>query len=138
MGENDMDQFGSQLVVFGEKLAEYSNHVKDVDPAVVEKSVAAGKAVAELANNLPNSGGMISWFTGDNDMASFGKQLTAFGQALAEYSQIVSGDPGVDSDVIQKSVDSAQALSALAIKLGIENDASFFINSSIFIFTSFI
>lgn len=114
MGENDMDLFGEQLVIFGWKLSEYSFAVKNVDPAVVEKSVAAGKAVSELANNLPNSGGMISWFTGDNDMATFGKQLTAFGTALAEYSQIVSGDPGVNSDVIQKSVDSAQALSALA------------------------
>lgn len=112
-GNNDMDTFGEQLCIFGKKLAAYSIYVANVDPSVIEKSVAAGKAISELANNLPNSGGMISWFTGDNDMGTFGAQLTAFGYALSEYSDIVSGD-GINDDVIQKSVDAATALSALA------------------------
>ena len=43
------------------------------------------KALVELSNNLPNSGGIVSWFTGDNDTASFGEQLVSFGQSFAAY-----------------------------------------------------
>lgn len=114
VGENDMDKFGQQLCVFGANLAQYSKNVKDVDPTVVEKSVAAGQALSELATNLPNTGGVISWFAGDNDMGKFGNQLVRFGQSLADYSNIVGGEDGIKADVIQKSVDAAGALSALA------------------------
>lgn len=114
VGENNMDTFGQQLCVFGANLAQYSKNVKDVDPTVVEKSVAAGQALSELATNLPNTGGIISWFAGDNDMGKFGNQLVRFGQSLADYSNIVGGENGIKADVIQKSVDAAGALSALA------------------------
>lgn len=45
----------------------------------------------ELSNNLPNSGGIVSWFTGDNDIAGFGEQLVSFGQSFAAYYNSVSG-----------------------------------------------
>ena len=41
----------------------------------VTNSATAGKAVVELANTLPNTGGLVSWFTGDNDIAAFGTSL---------------------------------------------------------------
>lgn len=40
---------------------------------------------------MPNSGGIVSWFTGDNDIASFGEQLVSFGQSFAAYYNSVSG-----------------------------------------------
>ena len=45
--------------------------------------------MVELANNLPNSGGIVSWFTGDNDIGSFGKQLVTFGKSFAEYYESI-------------------------------------------------
>ncbi len=114
MGENNMDEFGRQLVPFGTSLADYSNAVKDLDTDVVDKSVAAGKALSELAAELPNSGGLVSLFTGDNKMNKFGKQLVSFGKSMAEYSNIVGGENGINSDIITNSVNSAEAISALA------------------------
>lgn len=40
---------------------------------------------------LEASGGIVSWFTGDNDIASFGEQLVSFGQSFAAYYNSVSG-----------------------------------------------
>ena len=34
---------------------------------------------------------IVSWFTGDNDIASFGEQLVSFGQSFAAYYNSVSG-----------------------------------------------
>ena len=35
--------------------------------------------------------GVVSWFTGDNDIASFGNQLVSFGQSFANYYNSISG-----------------------------------------------
>ena len=32
----------------------------------------------ELANTVPNTGGVVSWFTGDNDLETFGEELVPF------------------------------------------------------------
>lgn len=37
------------------------------------------QALLELANTVPNTGGVVSWFTGDNDLETFGEQLVPFG-----------------------------------------------------------
>lgn len=89
-GENDLDMFGEKLVPFGEAMKQYSIAVTGLDANVVVNSAKAAKALVELSNNLPNSGGIVSWFTGDNDIASFGEKLVSFGQSFAAYYASVS------------------------------------------------
>ena len=67
-GENDMDAFGEQLVPFGEAMKEFSIAVTGLNADVVVNSVTAGKALMELANTVPNSGGLVAFFTGENDL----------------------------------------------------------------------
>ena len=90
-GDNDLETFGEQLVPFGTAMKNYSLAVTGLDASVVTNSANAAKALVELSNNLPNSGGIVSWFTGDNDIASFGVQLVSFGQSFASYYNSVSG-----------------------------------------------
>ena len=90
-GDNDLETFGEQLVPFGTAMKNYSLAVTGLDASVVTNSANAAKALVELSNNLPNSGGIVSWFTGDNDIASFGEQLVSFGQSFAAYYNSVSG-----------------------------------------------
>lgn len=89
-GENDMGAFGDQLVPFGEAMKAFADSVAGLDANVVVNSANAAKALVELSNNLPNSGGIVSWFTGDNDIASFGEKLVSFGQSFAAYYASVS------------------------------------------------
>lgn len=89
-GENDMDTFGEQLVSFGKAITEYSQSVVDLKSDAIQNSVSAAKSLVEIANTLDNSGGVVSWFTGDNNMDTFGKQLVSFGKSFAEYYDSVS------------------------------------------------
>lgn len=89
-GSNDLDLFGEQLVPFGRAMKSYSLSVTGLDAKVVVNSANAAKALVELSNNLPNSGGIVSWFTGDNDIASFGQKLVSFGQSFANYYDSIS------------------------------------------------
>jgi tape measure domain-containing protein len=100
-GENDMGEFGKQLVPFGEAMKAYSEAIMGMDSAAITNSATAGKALVELANTIPNTGGLVSWFTGDNDLGSFGDSLVQFGSGIKSYSDSISGiDTGIMSSVI--------------------------------------
>lgn len=110
-GENNMTDFAKQLVPFGKSLKEYSLAVAGIDSSSVTNSATAAKSLAELANNLPNSGGVAAWFAGENNLGDFAKQLVPFGKAIKQYSTAVIG---VDADSIKNSTTAAKHIVKLA------------------------
>lgn len=110
-GDNTLDVWGSYLPEFGKHLKKYSDNVKGLDSNIVENSANSAKSLAEFAKSLPNQGGIVSWFTGDNTIDEFGKPLPDFGRNLKLYADNISG---MDSNVISNSANSAKALSEFA------------------------
>ena len=113
-GENDMNLFSEQLIPFGRAMKGFAEAVSGLRTDVVQNGATAGKALVELANTIPNTGGVVSWFTGDNDLILFGEQLVPFGQAMKNYSLSVAG---LDSNVVVNSTNAAKALMELANNL---------------------
>ena len=113
-GENDMDDFGEQLVPFGRAMKNFSDAVSGLKADVIQNSVTAGQALLELANTVPNTGGVVSWFTGDNDLETFGEQLVPFGTAMKNYSLAVTG---LDASVVTNSANAAKTLVELSNNL---------------------
>ncbi|WP_301889666.1 tape measure protein [Bacteroides caecimuris] len=109
-GNNDLDKFGEQIVVFGEAMKKYGDVVAGIDAAAVTASTTAGLALVELSNGLDNSGGVVSWFTGDNDLADFAKGIVPFGEAMKSYSDAVSG---INPTAVTASAVAAQSLATL-------------------------
>lgn len=110
-GENDMDAFGEQLIPFGRAIKAFSNEVAGLDVEAVQNSATAGQAMAELAKTLPNSGGAVAFFTGENNLDTFGTQLVSFGTSIKAYSLAVAG---LDTEAVVNSAAAGQALVALA------------------------
>lgn len=106
-GENDMGAFGENLVPFGKAMKSYSDAIAGIDVEAVTNSATAGKAVVELANTLPNTGGLVSWFTGDNDIASFGTSLVSFGKNFAQYSNYMKN---VDANIVTATTNAATSI----------------------------
>ena len=110
-GGSSLSDFGKELAKFGPSFKKYSDAVKGVNPAVVTASAHAAQALSEMASGLPNKGGLVSWFTGDNDLASFSEDLVPFGKSMKKYSDAVTG---VNTAVVTASANAAKALSELA------------------------
>ena len=110
-GENDMEEFGNQLSGFGKSMMDFADNIKGLDSDAVQNAAIAGKAMAEMAATLPNTGGAVSFFTGNNDMDTFGVQLIPFGKAIKEYSNAVAG---LDADAVVNSATAGKALVELA------------------------
>ena len=109
-GESSFAQFGTQLKVFGEAIKGYSDTVSGIDTSGIEASVAAGKALSELAKTLPNSGGLAGMLAGNNDIGDFGTQIISFGNAIKNYGDIVSG---INTGGIEASVNAGKMLAEL-------------------------
>ena len=113
-GDNTLSSFAAELATFGPSLKSYSDSIKGLDANVVTDSANAASALAELATNLPNSGGIAAVFTGDNTLSAFAKELEAFGPSLKAYASSVSG---LDANVVTNSTNAAKALAELATNL---------------------
>ena len=90
-GDNTLDDFGKQLPIFGKHFSEYYNNVKDINSDVVTKSADAAKSLSAFAKEIPNSGGLVAIFTGDNSIDKFGAKLKTFGAYFKNYYTSVAG-----------------------------------------------
>lgn len=120
-GDNDLETFGTQLSSFGKSLANFSDSVVNVNSGKVQEASTATKSLVEMASNISNSGGMVSWFTGDNDLASFGEQLSSFGLSLAAYSSIVAVLDYSNIETASKAVDVILEMGKKNVNINLES-----------------
>ena len=120
-GWKDMSGFGEGIKAFGKAMSDFSSSVSG-DNAINEDAVAAAKKAGELmtqlANDVPTSGGLISWFTGNNDIGGFGESLKKFGTSLSDFSGSASGIDGGQMDTV---MDVTKKLVTLANSMGADN-----------------
>ena len=91
IGDSSLTTFALELASFGPAMKKYADSVSGLNPDVVTNSANAAKGLAELANNLPNSGGLVSLFTGDNSIGVWGKDVAEFGRQFAIYYEHIKG-----------------------------------------------
>lgn len=114
-GESSLESFGTELANFGTALKTYSDNVAGIDTAAITASAQASMWLAVLANNLPNCGGLVSFFTGSTmTMTEFGEQIVPFGTALKDFSTEVTG---VDTAAITAAATAGSSLATLASQL---------------------
>lgn len=117
MGENDMNLFGIQLKEFGAAIAAFSRTMvaNPINEDAISSAANAGKLLSNMANTLPNTGGLVTWFTGDNDIAKFGKHLVKFGEKLVEFSSTISGK--IDEEAMTSAANISKMLAEMAATL---------------------
>ena len=106
-GENSISKFGSELVSLGMSLATYSRVIAGFNAEAVIASTNAAAALVDMTSNIPNEGGMVAWFTGENSVSKFGNELIILGRGLSEYSNIIAG---FNAEAVIASANAASAL----------------------------
>lgn len=114
LGDNTLSAFAKELVPFGQKFAEYAVAIKDVKPETVANSAAAAKSLAEFASALPNSGGILADWIGDNTLAAFAKELEPFGESFAKYAVAIKD---VKPETVTASAAAAKSLAEMSAAL---------------------
>ena len=106
-GENDMDVFGKQMSTFGTFVQAFAEKVKDVKGDQVQGAADALLILVQAAKEIPNSGGVASWFAGENDIDVFGNKLNMFADRLIDFNEKMTG---VTAESAEKCVDIIDAI----------------------------
>lgn len=110
-GNNSLADFGKMLPDFGENLVAYADKVKDITAESVSGSANAVDLLSKMAADLPNQGGLVSLFTGDNSLLIFGSQLPGFGENLKAYVENVRG---ISEEDVSSSANAGKLLAEMA------------------------
>ena len=114
LGWKDLGAFGNSLKTLGEGINKFGDEVKGINTESVNKATDSAKMLAELNNNLPNTGGILQKWTGWKDLGNFNQALPKLGMAIYGFYYEVKN---IDSDIVSKAANSAKALSDFANNL---------------------
>lgn len=114
-GSNSLVEFAEGLEPFGAALIAYGKAVRGIDAYTsdIKKSVNVAEELIKIAEIVPNSGGVLGFIAGNNDLQKFAKNLKPFGEALVDYGTAVHGISEKSSD-ISASVTAAKDIVSLA------------------------
>ena len=115
-GEKDLVAFGNQLVAFGDSIVLFSQSVSGkINEEAVMAAANAGKLMAEMQAKIVPSGGVVQWFSGEKNMATFGSQLVAFGDSMSLFSKSVSGK--INEEAVVAAANAGKVMSEMQSKV---------------------
>lgn len=102
-GITDIGKFGTQLKDFSDGFKEFYSNLRRIGNITTERVQALADAtgpMVELGKTLWNSGGVIQWFAGSPDLASFGTSLAGLATGVKDFCTAIN-TPEVDTDRLQ-------------------------------------
>jgi len=112
-GGTSLANFGRQLKDFGEPLVEFANTVQGVDSKAVEGAASAAKMMVEVADMIPTSKekSVLGFFTGSNNIDTFGRMLLYFGYYIADFAKTVEN---VKPEAVEGAASAAKMMTEVA------------------------
>lgn len=107
VGDNTWSDMENGLVSYGEALVAFSNAVAGVKKNNVSQGAWATRELATAMDGIPNSGGWLADFLGDNNWVTFSQGLGPYGAALMAFSKFASG---VSVEAVTKGKDATVLL----------------------------
>ena len=94
VGDNSLGKWAPEIVTLGENLTKFSdkiNGLSEDDAEKMESVVAIASGLADMSKNVPDEGGMVSWFAGDNSISVWGSYLPDFGTYIKDFVTNTTG-----------------------------------------------
>ena len=116
LGIGSIDEFGGKLASFGEGMKSFSESISDLtedDLDRVNIAAQAGKMLADMASNIPKSGGWVQDILGESDMLKFSDSISAFGGAMVSFRDSVRTITDNDFDKISTATECGKELADL-------------------------
>ena len=111
-GDTAISLFGEDLAKLGKGIAMFAKEVNGVPD--VSAAVNVGKGLVELTNKIPNEGGMASWFTGDNSISKFAKELAELGVGITSFA---NNTKDINAESVTAAVTAAQGIVDMTNKI---------------------
>ena len=109
-GQNNLSKFAGNLVPLGEGLKGFNDAIAGINPENIKAAAKAGESIAEMTNHIPNESGVISWFTGNNNLSKFAGNLVPLGEGLYGFSSAVAG---IVPENVKAAAEAGKALASM-------------------------
>lgn len=117
--KEDLSTFAEGITAFGTAMCGFSQAITSsgtFNPEAVTAAANAGKALAELQNTLPNTGGVVEFFAGHKeDFGTFSEGLVPFGEAMRDFSKTVSGN--IDAEAVSAAANAGKVMAEMQATL---------------------
>lgn len=115
VGNNDLDDFGSQLSILADGITRYSIELEEMKGSSIIGNNGIVCTVIErlgtASEAIQNQGGLLGKIVGENNLDAFGSQLAVLGRGVANYSIQLSR---MDYNGVKNSKDAVLILEDLA------------------------
>ena len=94
VGDNSLGKWAPEIVTLGKNLTKFSrkiNGLSEDDAEKMESVIAIASGLVDMSKNVPDEGGMISWFAGDNSISVWGTYLPDFGTYIKGFVDNTKG-----------------------------------------------
>ena len=119
-GSVSLTRFAGQLRLLGDGAKSFNDSIMGGEHAFnASKVKSAGdalKVVADINNKLPKTGGISSWFTGQQDLGNFGRNLKDLGSGVAQFADSLEGKT-IDKNVT-KAINVISRMADVQVKIG--------------------
>lgn len=110
-GQVNIVGFAEALTLLGPSLKLYADSLKGFNSGAVTTSASALGILAEAADSLPTTGGLLEQFTGTTDLLGFALALEPLGNALAAYAVSIGN---IDAASVTSSSEAIKMLAEAA------------------------
>lgn len=123
-GTQSLTTFAANLRLLGGGAVAFSQAIGDqsFNAASVKAAGDALIKIAEVNAKLPKTGGISSWFTGDESLSSFSSGLGVLGEGVVEFVNAL-GETKISDDIVD-AVDFLRRIASIQVALG--NTASWY------------
>lgn len=113
-GRDDLATFGTSVGQFISSMKAAAESLGDttINEEALESIIAAAKKLAEFQDTLEPMGGIISWFTGRDDLGTFGTNIGLFADAMAKLKTGM-GEDGISETVVASVINAGTAITEL-------------------------
>ena len=113
-GRDDLGSFGINVGAFIESMKTALSNLSGFVPntTAIDPIISAAKSLADLQESLTPIGGVISWFTGRDDLATFGVNISTFISSMKTALSTLDGIT-LNEDALTSVITAAKNLSKL-------------------------
>ena len=116
-GGSSLGSFADDLKPFGEGIRDFAESVKEVDGESLTGVIEFAKSLVELADMIPNEGGLAALIVGDNTFEKLGDNLIEFGDDLSSFCSSMPSAETIDPAInnLQKIISMINDISSSKI-----------------------
>lgn len=118
VGDNTLSQFATELSNFAEPFVKFCKTIQKgkINEETVQTAMKAAESITAFAKGIPNQGGMLAEWVGDNTLTQFGTELSNFAEPFVKYCHKIM-KAKINEETVTSSSKAAESISTMASKL---------------------